>query len=192
VARFFAAQPQGAQWPRRLRAASPGPGSAAALRDAGVMQVVEPTADAAQLDSEALWRVLEGEEWRGARVLVVRGDGGRDWLADQLRARGADVRFVQAYRRALPVLDASARALLDAAADAPAAHLWLFSSSQAVDHLVRLAPAVQWRSSSALATHPRIAAHARRLGFGLVREIAPALDAVAAAVQHGPLQSPAE
>ena len=36
-----------------------------------------------------------------ARVLVVRGDGGREWLADQLRARGADVRFVQAYVRAV-------------------------------------------------------------------------------------------
>src|SRR5207249_4303300 len=114
VAQFFAARSaQG--WPSQVLAACTGPGSAAALRANGVppAQVIEPPADAPQFDSEALWHAcLAPRDWRGRSVLIVRGDGGRDWLADTLKAQGADVRFVQAYARALPVLDAAASRLL--------------------------------------------------------------------------------
>ena len=34
----------------------------------------------------------------GKRVLIVRGDGGREWLAERLREAGADVTLVAAYR----------------------------------------------------------------------------------------------
>jgi uroporphyrinogen-III synthase len=175
-------------WPAALRAASPGPGSAAALREAGVARVVEPAADAPQFDSESLWDALRGDAWRGVRVLVVRGDGGRDWLAERLREAGAEVSFVQAYRRALPARDAGARALLAAAPARPEAWCWHFSSSQAIDHLQQLAPHADWSRARACASHPRIAERARALGFGRVDEVA-TLDALAAALQHGDLQS---
>jgi uroporphyrinogen-III synthase len=191
VERFFAQRPPEASWPAGLPAATPGPGSARVLRDAGVDRVVEPAGDGGLFDSEAMWRELSPWPWLGARVLVVRGDGGREWLADQLRARGADVCFVQAYVRAVPLLAPHERDLLADAAVAPEQHAWHFSSSQAIDHLVQLAPTADWSRARAVATHPRIAARARAAGFAQVLEAPPTVDGVVAALQHATLQSPA-
>lgn len=180
---FFAARPAGAPWPRDARAASTGPGTTRALRAAGVpaAAIVEPAHDAAQFDSEALWRRLEALPWRGAQVLIARGDGGRDWLADTLRHAGAEVTFVPVYRRALPRWSAEQRALCERALAAPAQMGWVLSSSQAVDHLRQLAPQAAWAPACAWATHARIAAAARALGFGTVHEIAPTVPALVAA-----------
>ncbi|MFN5165731.1 MAG: uroporphyrinogen-III synthase, partial [Pseudomonadota bacterium] len=54
---FLAARPAGRQWPAGTLAAAPGPGTAAALRAAGVPagQVVAPLDGSANFDSEALW-----------------------------------------------------------------------------------------------------------------------------------------
>jgi uroporphyrinogen-III synthase len=148
--------------------------------------IVEPAADSAQFDSEALWQRLAHEDWTGAGVLVVRGDGGRDWLADTLRAQGAHVAFVAAYRRAAPRFEGAARRTLDEALARPAEHVWLFSSSEAIDHLVQspqLDGAVDWSRSRAVATHPRIAERARERGFGAVHESRPTVEAVEACIQ---------
>ena len=182
VLHFFAQAPAGATWPAGPRAGCTGPGTAAALLAAGVpaAQVVAPAPDAPSFDSEALWLLLAPEDWAGRRALVVRGEDGRDWLADQLRVRGAELAFVAAYRRCAPQPDAAGRTLLARALAAPADHLWLFSSSEAVAQLRTLAPAADWSHSAALASHPRIAQTARELGFGDVRLTAPAPAAVAA------------
>ena len=185
--RFFALRPAPARWPAGVRAASMGPGTSAALLRLGVpaTQVVEPDRAAAQFDSEALWAQLEGNDWRGARVLWVRGDGGRPWLADTLRARGAEVTPLAAYRRAAPAFDAAERARLDAALALPARHLWFFSSSEAIDNLAATTAGdvADWAAAAALATHPRIAERARRHGFGRVAESRPTLEAVRACIQ---------
>jgi uroporphyrinogen-III synthase len=189
VTQFFAARPPAAAWPDGVPAGAPGPGTTQALRAHGLAagQIVEPAADSPQFDSEALWRQLSRRSWRGARVLIVRGDGGRDWLADTLRAAGAEVAHVAAYRRSAPVLDGATAKLLQSALDTPQRHLWWFSSSEAIDHLLALAPATagaaSWRRSRAIASHPRIAARARRAGFGEVVETRPALDDVVACIQ---------
>jgi len=184
---FFAQRPPGALWPAALLAGSPGPGTTRVLIGLGVPAacVVEPAADAAQFDSESLWLQLRDHDWRGANVLIVRGDGGREWLAQTLQEAGAAVAHVAAYRRVAPVFDASALALLRAALDRPAAHLWFFSSSEAIDNLVA-APAVAaaaWAQALAIATHPRIAARARQAGFARVVEARPSLPAVVACIQ---------
>ena len=175
VQHFFAARPDGLTWPAGVLAGSTGPGTTHALRAAGVDpdDIVEPAADAQAFDSEALWARLAAREWAGRRALVVRGEDGRDWLADTLRARGATVDFVAAYRRLAPVPDAAGRALLQAALAAPQAHAWLLTSSEAAQHLGHLAPGADWSASLALASHPRIAATARRIGFGRVEAVAP-------------------
>jgi uroporphyrinogen-III synthase len=188
VQHFFARAPAGLGWPASTRAAATGPGTAAALRAAGVPEaaVVEPAADAASFDSEALWARLATEDWTGRSVLVVRGEDGRDWLADALRARGAAVEFVAAYRRRAPQPDAAQAELLGQALARPERHLWLFSSSEAVGHLPALAPGADWSRSAALATHPRIAAAARALGLGTVGAVASDIAAVAARVAAWP------
>ena len=166
VQHFFDARPQGQAWPATTLAGSTGPGTSAALRAAGIAdaQLVEPPADG-PFDTETLWQRLQPMSWQGRRVLIVRGDGGRDWLAQTLRGAGAQVDFVTAYRRRAPVLE---RALVDAALQAPAAHCWHFSSSEAIDHLLAAMPGADWNGSRAEATHPRIAERARRAGFGRV------------------------
>ena len=191
---FFALRPPAMVWPGQTQAGAPGPGTAAVLRAAGVPAtlVVEPAADAASFDSESLWAQLCGQDWAGRSALVVRGEEGRDWLAGALRARGASVEFVAAYRRLPPVLDAAGQALLAAALAAPGAHLWLFSSSEAVGHLQALAPGADWRGARALATHPRIAQTAHAAGFGAVRRSAPALTEVLQAARAWSIESPAK
>jgi uroporphyrinogen-III synthase len=180
---FFASRPDGAAWPDDLLAASPGPGTTRVLRCLGVSHIVEPAADAAQFDSEALWAQLGTREWRGQRVLVVRGTGGRDWLAERLREEGARVSFVAAYARTAPKLSDAQKVLMADAIARPTQHLWFFSSSEAIDHLEALSVQTDWHAASALATHPRIAERARRLGIGRVLEARPALEAVIACIQ---------
>jgi uroporphyrinogen-III synthase len=184
VERFFAARPDGVAWPDDVAAGAPGPGTADALLRAGcpAAAVVSPAVEAAQFDSEALWERLRGRDWSGARVLVVRGDGGRDWLADRLREAGAAVDAVGAYRRVAPTFAGAARARLDALVAGDDV-VWLFSSSEAIANLAGAAGAARWQQTRAIATHPRIAARARALGFGSVVECGATVDAVVACIQ---------
>lgn len=180
------------------RAWAPGPGTVAALRQAGLAPdgIDAPGANAAQFDSEALWQVVAPQIGPGARVLIVRGStthadapaaeggNGRDWLARQIAAAGGAVDFVAAYERGAPRLDARQRALAQAAASDGS--VWLFSSSEAVANLRTVLPTQHWGAARALATHPRIAQAARAAGFGSVAECRPALDDVAASIKSTP------
>jgi uroporphyrinogen-III synthase len=172
VQHFFAERPAGAVWPPATLAASTGPGTSAALRAAGVPEtaLVEPAGEV--FDSEALWQQLRLRVWRGRRVAVLRGESGRDWLAERFVGAGAAVEFVTAYARCLPQLTADETALLDAAAARPGDHLWIFSSSEAVANLRLLAAQADWSYAQAVAPHARIVEAARRLGFGRVEQAA--------------------
>lgn len=105
-------------------------------------------ASAIRYDSEALIAALDAQwprsTWAGKRVLIVRGDGGRELFADAMREAQADVQAVAAYRRSVPAPDAQTwqkiEALLDAAAEPPA-HAWVLSSSEGVRNLISLARA---------------------------------------------------
>lgn len=182
---FFVRRAWGA-WPEGVLAASVGPGTTETLQRHGVpaAAIVEPAADSAQFDSEALWNQLAARgPWQGASVLIVRGDGGRNWLAQTLRSQGANVSFVAAYRRLASPLSGPSLRLLETAIAQPDDHLWFFSSSEAVEHLVNARPDLSWAASRALATHPRIAQRASECGFGVVHETRPALESVVACIQ---------
>jgi uroporphyrinogen-III synthase len=192
VERFSAHRPAGMEpWPQGVLAGSTGPGTEAALRGAGVPKdaIVTPPADAGRFDSEALWvELVRRRDWKGTQALIVRGEGGRDWLASTLAQHGARVHFVEAYRRTAPVLDDGDRALLHQALAEPALHAWLFSSSEAARHLLSLAPGADWSCGWALATHDRIADAARGLGFGRVERVDASPAAVSAHITRA-LQS---
>ena len=180
------------------RAWAPGPGTAAALVQAGVSprQIDGPAADAAQFDSEALWQQVQHQIVPGSRVLIVRGRSathegahesalgtGRDWLAQQITAAGGHVDFVVAYQRGAPQFSAAEVALAQQAAHDGS--VWLLSSSEAVAHLAEALPGQRWGQARALVTHPRIAQAARAAGFGAVRECRPALADVVASIESG-------
>lgn len=196
VRHFFAACPLGAAWPtgpRGPRAWAPGPGTADALRVAGVPthRIDQPAPQAPQFDSESLWAVVRSQLQPGQRLLLVRGadaqghSAGRDWLAQQLVAQGASVHTVLAYQRCPPVLTAPEQALLDAASRDGS--VWLFSSSEAVGHWRALrSPVAGGAAARAVVTHPRIAEAAQAAGFDVVCTSRPAVDAVVASIKSLP------
>jgi uroporphyrinogen-III synthase len=171
------------------RAWAPGLATRDALRAAGVAaaRIDTPAEDAGQFDSESLWRQVGDQLQPGQRLLLVRGGDsegrsqGRDWLAQQLAARGVLVDTVVAYIRRRPVWGEEERACATRAAGDGS--LWLFSSSEAADNLAALLPDTDWRRACALATHPRIARSVRALGFGSVRESRPAFEDVVASIE---------
>jgi uroporphyrinogen-III synthase len=85
-------------WPTASRVATVGPGSARALQAHGFRDVMLP---ASQFDSEGVLQLaaLQASEISNKRVLILRGDGGRELLAEGLRERGARVDVVACYRR---------------------------------------------------------------------------------------------
>lgn len=209
VQHFFA-QPPGASgaafvWPSQAWAAAPGPGTAAALQACGVPaeRILQPAPDSPQFDSASLWKTLQCHDWRGCEVLVVRGEGGREELMEHLQAAGAQVQVVSTYRRGPPTLLPPERQQLWASLCEPRHALWLFSSSEALGHLLPLVqgllhdpPPTQpagpaaprsfdpesWAAQvPALATHPRIVEHAHRLGFKRTVACRPGLTDVAVA-----------
>lgn len=133
-----------------------GTGSARALREVGIASVIAPTE---RSDSEGLLALPELADMRGKHVIILRGDGGRELLADTLKARGAKVAYATCYQRS--------------------------KTSKNMDELLRLQPEVLTvTSSEALAhlremmgedaallalplfvPHARIAESARRLGW---------------------------
>ena len=180
---FFAARPPRASWPAALRAAAVGPGTVQALVAAGVPAARCVAPQAPPFDSGQLWTLLQDESWRGRRVLIVRGDGGRDEFAQALRGAGAEVAFVQAYARARPRWHPEEAALAARALETPGEFVWLLSSAEAAGHLPALLPGADWSRAIAIASHPRIAAAARHLGFGRVMEAAPTTPAIVDALR---------
>ncbi|MEY5028314.1 MAG: Uroporphyrinogen-III synthase [Pseudomonadota bacterium] len=152
-----------------------GPGTVAALLKAGWpgQDIVSPPAGSERWDSEALWTLAGPGVRAGQCVLIVRGADeqtqiqGRDWLAHQLQAAGAQVHACAAYVRQAP--RHSALQWAQARQWFQAGSWWLFSSSQAARELAKACPDWPWAQGRALATHPRIAAQVAELGWGRVQ-----------------------
>ncbi|RVD79356.1 uroporphyrinogen-III synthase [Pseudomonas koreensis] len=80
---------------------SVGAATAQILRDHGLDVHFPATGD----DSEALLqlpRLREAVARPGAQVWILRGEGGRELLAERLRELGASVEYLELYRRDLP------------------------------------------------------------------------------------------
>lgn len=176
VQQAFAAMPEGFRWPQDVPAAVVGPASAQALAAHGVAaptyRVIRPDshADDARQDSEALYARLDVATLSGREVLIVRGNGGREWLADRLREAGVAVRTVEAYRRSVPVPDAAAWAALREVL--AGRHAWTLTSSEAARNLDSLARASlsaaeveALHAAPCFAPHARIVEQAQSLGF---------------------------
>lgn len=138
--------------PPSLRIATVGQGSARALRDLGVDDVIVPVE---RSDSEALLALPEMQNVSGWRVAILRGDGGRELLGDTLKARGATVEYITCYRRSKSQFEAAS--LLAAEPDAITA-----TSSEALGHLWDM---LEQPAKTRLAATPLFVPHARIAGL---------------------------
>ena len=141
-----------------------GEATATALARHGIAAVTPP---AGASNSEGLLQLpqLQAEHIRQRRILVFRGQGGREHLAEGLRQRGAEVQYVEVYRRRPLVADIAAAV---AAAGGQRPQVMVATS---VEVLAALADSIHaqrqdWLSALPLVTlSERIAEEAARLGF---------------------------
>ena len=147
--------------PPELQIATVGQGSAKALRETGVARVIAP---AQRFDSEGLLALPEFQNIAGWRIMIFRGDGGRELLGDTLKARGATVEYAACYQRSKPPLDVSL--LLDSKPD-----VITVTSSEALDHLWQMLDnnaRTELRGTPLFVPHERIAELAKKQGWQLV------------------------
>ena len=90
--------------PASLKIAAIGRGSTKELKHFGVADIITP---AARFDSENLLALPQLQEVSGKRIIIFRGDGGREVLGDNLMARGASIEYAECYRRSRPNADAA-------------------------------------------------------------------------------------
>ena len=148
--------------PARLAVAAIGSGGVRTLGRYGVTRVIAP---AGRYDSEALLEQPALTDVKGKRVVIFRGEGGREVLGDTLAARGALVEYAECYRRcrpdtdAAPLLAAWAGSTLDAITA---------SSSESVRNLhdmVGSSGRERLGRTPLFVPHPRIAETAHALGL---------------------------
>jgi len=128
LARILAAR----SWPASVRIAVIGKRSAEELEQFGLTADVCP---ADRFNSEALLELPPMQQVGGKRFVIFRGDGGREYLADMLRARGAQVQYVEAYRRVCPQADSTA---LLQRWQAGAIDVVLVNSAESLENLIHM------------------------------------------------------
>ncbi len=144
--------------PPSLKIATVGQGSAKALRESGFEAIIAPTE---RFDSEGLLALPEMQDVSGWRVMIFRGDGGRELLGDTLKSRGATVEYAICYQRSKPQQDAAE--LLSAKPDAITV-----TSSEALGYLWNMLKdkdRAKLRNTPIFVPHARIAGLAREQGW---------------------------
>ncbi len=105
--------------------------TAVKLKEYGITAIQSP----AGYDSEALLSLPQLQQVTEHRVLIMRGEGGRETLAEQLSQRGARVEYADLYRRSLPPYTSGQ--ISSTIGDKPFAAV-LLTSGEAVNNLTRL------------------------------------------------------
>jgi uroporphyrinogen-III synthase len=178
-------------WPDGVALAVLGEGSRAALARHGICAEnatihCPPQGDSS--DSEHLLEALDLAALAGRRVLIVRGESGRELMAEGFAAAGAQVTAVAAYRRSVPALDSGlaqrlARLLLEP-------NDWIVTSSEALRGLVGLVRQLdpvegvaKLQQQHLIVPHARIAETARALGLARLSLTGPGDAGLLAALQ---------
>ncbi|MBU6272696.1 MAG: uroporphyrinogen-III synthase [Betaproteobacteria bacterium] len=182
------AQPGG--WLPRAGLAMIGPGTAAALHDRGINPDALPIAwrlpDQPPFDAGALIAQPPFDQPAGLRILVLRGERGReDWI-DTLRARGAQVSPVAVHQatvlRPPPTLLARAADWLVRPVG-PHPAVFVFTARDAIDALGDALPETGRASALALTVHPRLAEALQRRRWARARLIEPGESGLLAALE---------
>lgn len=146
--------------PSSVQCAAMGPQTAKALASYGVHNVLTPHT---RFDSESLLALAELQDVTDKTMFIFRGVGGRDVLAQTLKARGAKVVFAECYRRINPQTDTQ---VLNALWQQGALDAVIVTSSEAMRHLLDMAGESEWLKRVTLCVnHARIAELPLQLGL---------------------------
>jgi uroporphyrinogen-III synthase len=150
------------QLPARLLVACVGRASAKRLKH---FDIDAPLLPPTRFDSEGLLLLPELQQVAGKHILIFRGEGGRELLAQTLRARGAEVQYAECYRRVRPRTDITPllRRWQDGLID-----LVTITSVEALDNLVAMIGESGQRlllNTPVVVVSNRIAEACRRYGF---------------------------
>lgn len=148
--------------PPYIRFAAVGKGSADALKHYGVNEVLVPVE---HFDSEALLQQEQLQDMAGKRVVIFRGNGGRELLGDTLIQRGASLEYAECYQRRKPDIDTTS--LLSAWMQGEI-HAVIITSSEGLHNLFDIIGKLGQqllKSTPVFTVHERIARTAKKLGL---------------------------
>ncbi len=170
-------------WPLNLPIGVMGPGSLETLAAHGIAapayRLYSPVQSTAtgqaspqRFDSESLLQQLDIDALRGNIVLIIKGNGGRPWLAERLMEMEVKVAQVESYQRKRHLPDEQQKqAILNLRARNERA-TWVVTSSEAIDDLIQSLeeiggqPLVDWlKTSRWVVPHQRIAENATARGI---------------------------
>ena len=164
VARAFEYLDPNRSWPQELGVAAVGQGSARALKVSGIDKIIAPSG---RSDSEALLALPELQNVAGKRIVIFRGEDGRELMAQTLTRRGASAEYAECYRRARP--DADITPLLRQHERQPFSAIVLPSREGLANLREMLGDAWEsFKTVPAFVPHERIAEAARQSGMGSV------------------------
>ena len=164
--------------PKNLNFAAIGPVTATELESFGIKHVLIPNG---RFDSESLLTLPEMTDVTGKKILIFRGVGGRDVLAETLKARGAQVTFAECYQRINPQTNCD---LLAQLYSENKLHGIVVTSSEAMRHLLDLAGDADWLHNVTLfVNHARIADLPLQIGLKVLVADAPGDEAMLASLQ---------
>lgn len=147
-------------WPPGTRVAAVGERTAAELAQFGLAVDIRPQGG---FNSEGLLAVDALNEVAGKRIVIFRGQGGRELLAETLRRRGATVDYAEVYRRVRP-----AAALGEVLHTQPFPHLIVITSGEGLRNLLDMAQEghrQRLQAATLVVISHRIGDTARALGF---------------------------
>tara|TARA_R110000868_G_scaffold179802_3_gene420126 strand:- start:22881 stop:23669 length:789 start_codon:yes stop_codon:yes gene_type:complete len=113
------------------------------------------------MNSEALLQLMDLQHINQQKVLIVRGVGGREHLAEQLRSKGALVDYAECYQRQLPHRP---KGELAAIIEAQQISTLCVNSGESLDNFIQLAGVDVLRSLNVLVPGQRVADLARAAG----------------------------
>lgn len=167
--------------PEHLKFAAIGQQTAKALALYGVPHVLIPQH---RFDSESLLALPEMHDVAKQTVMIFRGVGGREILADTLKERGARIIFAESYRRINPQTDCTELAQLWRKQQI---HAIVVTSSEAMRHLLQMTNngSDEWlRSIHICVNHARIAEEAEALALNVHIADAPDDESMLACLQQ--------
>lgn len=184
-------------WPPNTLLATVGRSSAEPLYEKAFIprkNIYHPAPNGSHHDSEALWQSLRGIVPWPRRVLIVRGETGREWLGQKLEQSGAQVRRYSVYRRKPVIWTESQVVSIRTGLRSGRPIVCLLTSAESVAavyaNIDRLGLYAFWDRAVFVAIHERVAAYLKamfvaapgKVGIPVVKVCSPDDDAIFQAI----------